>query len=139
MRYIDFDAQGELLGRYDATLHTQIPASAMEISDELFIRTIEERDGIWRLTEGKVIKHPLPNTAQMLDTELKSAVLTRRDLLLTEADQQTVGMADAYIAGLLETDDMRRFKAFATYKLALNKIDKQLGYPQSVDWPQLPA
>ncbi|WP_085605284.1 MULTISPECIES: tail fiber assembly protein [unclassified Pseudomonas] len=139
MKFIDFDAQGELLGRYDPMIHTQIPASAVEISDELFLRTIDERDGIWRYTEGKVTKHALPNTSQQVDAERRAAALARRDELLAEADQQTVGMADAYIAGLLDADDMQRFKAYATYKLALNKIEKQPDYPQHVVWPELPA
>lgn len=139
MKYIDFDAVGELLGRYDSAIHVQIPASAVEISDELFLRTIEERDGIWRYTDGKVSKHPLPNASNIVETELRAAAMARRDELLAEADQQTVGMADAYIAGLLDADDMQRFKAYAAYKLALNKIHKQPGYPQNVAWPQLPA
>ncbi|EZP27194.1 phage tail assembly chaperone [Pseudomonas sp. RIT288] len=139
MKYIHFDAQGELLGRYDSAIHLQIPAGAVEISDELFLRTIDERDGIWRYTDGKVTKHSLPNASQVVDGERRATALARRDELLAEADQQTVGMADAYIAGLLDADDMQRFKAFATYKLALNKIDKQPGYPQNVVWPVLPA
>ncbi|MCF5700594.1 MULTISPECIES: tail fiber assembly protein [Pseudomonas] len=139
MKYIDFDAQGELLGRYDSTIHTQMPATAVEISDELFLRTIEERDGIWKWTDGKVTKHALPNASQLVESEQRALALARRDELLAEADQQTVGMADAYIAGLLDADDMQRFKAFATYKLALNKIDRQPDYPQSVDWPVLPV
>ncbi|PRB55364.1 hypothetical protein CQ009_15695 [Pseudomonas sp. MYb2] len=139
MKYIDFDAQGELLGRYDSTIHTRVPATAVEISDELFLRTIEERDGIWKWTDGKVTKHALPNASQLVESEQRALALARRDELLAEADQQTVGMADAYIAGLLDADDMQRFKAFATYKLALNKIDRQPDYPQSVDWPVLPV
>ncbi|MEE9679548.1 tail fiber assembly protein [Pseudomonas moraviensis] len=139
MKYIDFDAQGELLGRYDSAIHTQMPATAVEISDELFLRTIEECDGIWKWTDGKVTKHVLPNASQLVESEQRASALARRDELLAEADQQTVGMADAYIAGLLEADDMQRFKAFATYKLALNKIDRQPGYPQNVDWPVLPG
>ncbi|MDT3310670.1 tail fiber assembly protein [Pseudomonas sp. rhizo66] len=139
MKYIDFDAQGELLGRYDSAIHTQMPATAVEISDELFLRTIEERDGIWKWTDGKVTKHALPNASLLVESEQRASALAQRDELLAEADQQTVGMADAYIAGLLDVEDMQRFKAYASYKLALNKIDRQPGYPQNVDWPVLPA
>ncbi|MFJ4197532.1 tail fiber assembly protein [Pseudomonas sp. NPDC089534] len=139
MRFIDFDARGELLGRYDSVLHAQIPDGAVEVSDELFMRTIDEHDGVWRLTDGKVTKHPLANASQVIEGELRAAALATRDGLLAEADQQTVGMADAYIAGLLDADDMQRFKAFAAYKLALNKIDRQPGYPQDIAWPERPA
>ena len=64
VKYIEFDAQGELLGRYDSAIHTHISANAIEISEELFLRTIEERDGIWRWTEGKVTKHSLPEVTE---------------------------------------------------------------------------
>ncbi len=139
MKYIDFDASGELLGRYDSAIHAQIPATAVEISDELFLRTIEERDGLWKWTEGKVTKHSLANATQLVESERRASALARRDELLAEADQQTVGMADAYIVGLLDDDDMWRFKAYAGYKLALNKIDKQPGFPQSISWPAAPV
>lgn len=77
MKYIHFDAQGELLGRYDSAIHLQIPAGAVEISDELFLRTIDERDGIWRYTDGKVTKHSLPNASQLVDGERRAAALAR--------------------------------------------------------------
>jgi hypothetical protein len=31
------------------------------------------------------------------------------------------------------------FKAYAEYKLDLNKIDKQSGYPATIEWPIAPA
>lgn len=73
------------------------------------------------------------------DDELKAVALAQRDLLLAAANESTAGMADAFIAGLLSDVDIAAFKSFAAYKLALNKIDKQPGYPQAIDWPGFPA
>ncbi|MGF6405793.1 hypothetical protein QF020_003495 [Pseudomonas frederiksbergensis] len=48
-------------------------------------------------------------------------------------------MADAFLADLISGADKAMFKAYAAYKLALNKIDQQPGYPATVDWPIAPA
>lgn len=72
------------------------------------------------------------------DDELKEAALSQRDALLNQANEATAGMADAFLADLLSDADKAMFKAYAAYKLALNKIDKQPGYPTTIDWPTLP-
>jgi hypothetical protein len=41
--------------------------------------------------------------------------------------------------GLLNEIDTATFKSYAAYKLALNKIDKQVGYPQTIERPVAPT
>ncbi len=89
VKYIEFDAQGELLGRYDSAIHTHISANAIEISEELFLRTIEERDGIWRWTEGKVTKHSLPEVTEP-DQQFIENLCTKVD---TAADNARTALA----------------------------------------------
>lgn len=72
------------------------------------------------------------------DDELKAAALAKRDALLSQASEVTAGMGDAFLADLLNDADKATFKTYAAYKLALNKIDKQPGYPQTIAWPTLP-
>lgn len=38
----------------------KIPSEAVEVSDDLFYRTINEQDGIWSLVNGEVVKLPFP-------------------------------------------------------------------------------
>lgn len=90
----------------------------------------DQKKGIWIFSE--------PAPPVLSDAELKAAALAQRDSLLSIADEATAGMADAFIAGLLDTDDTAKFKAFAAYKLALNKIDQQASYPVSITWPDYP-
>ena len=68
-----------------------------------------------------------------------SAAVVKRDTLLADADKATAGMADAYIAGLLDEAETLRFKSYAAYKLALRNIDQQIGYPTEIEWPVIPA
>lgn len=89
----------------------------------------------WEYREGEF---SAPSPVVPSDGELKTAALAQRNLLLASANDATAGMADAYIAGLLDEADTAIFKAFAAYKLALNKIDQQHGYPGSIVWPESP-
>lgn len=90
-----------------------------------------EESGSWIFSE------PVPPAPT--DTELKMAAIGQRDALLSIADEATAGMADAYIADLLDAADIAKFKAYAAYKLKLNKIDHQPGFPQTIEWPLLPT
>ncbi|WP_347904448.1 tail fiber assembly protein [Pseudomonas purpurea] len=76
--------------------------------------------------------------APMTTFELKAAASLKRDELMLTANEKTLGMSDAYIAGLLNEADTSMFKAFAAYKLALSKIDIQPGYPLTIEWPLSP-
>jgi len=88
----------------------------------------------WVYKDG-VFSPPVPVVPS--DDELRIAVLAQRDGLLNAADQVTAGMGDAFIAGILDDADEVMFKDYAAYKLALSKIDKQPGYPRTVEWPEL--
>ena len=48
---------------------------------------------------------PLPT-----DAELRAEAMVQRDALLSVASDATAGMADAYIAGLLDADDTATFR-----------------------------
>jgi len=61
---------------------------------------------------------------------------TERNSLMAVANEATVGMSDAYVAGLLDDADTATFKAWAKYKLALSKVDLTQATPT---WPSAPA
>lgn len=63
MKFAQFNYQHELCARYDSEIHgDNIPSDAVEVSDELFLQTINETDGIWKRDPqtGEITKHPLP-------------------------------------------------------------------------------
>jgi hypothetical protein len=61
MKKIVFDANGKLTARYDSEIHgDNIPAEAVEVSDEVFFATINEQDGDWRLVDGEIVKLDFP-------------------------------------------------------------------------------
>ncbi|MEB0223796.1 hypothetical protein [Pseudomonas sp. 10S4] len=57
---------------------------------------------------------------------------------MSEASDVTFDMRDAFITGSLNEADTTTFKDYATYKLALNKIDTQPGPPKTIEWSSTP-
>lgn len=92
--------------------------------------TAVEIDGVWSFAA------PVPQVPT--DAELRAGAFAQRDALLSQANEATAGMADAYLADLLSDAERVMFKAYAVYKLALNKIDKQTGFPAAIVWPVSP-
>jgi hypothetical protein len=74
---------------------------------------------------------PAPTPAQ-----LRAVNSSIRDGLMAVANAATVGMADAYVAGLLDASDTAMFKAWAAYKFALSKVDLTAASPA---WPSSPS
>jgi hypothetical protein len=60
MKYATFNEAGEITGRYDSNVHGAVPEEAIVLPDALWFATFKERDGIWRLVDGAVVKQPLP-------------------------------------------------------------------------------
>lgn len=60
-KFISFDENSKLIARYDSAINRDIPADAVEVTDEQFWQTINERDGIWSITsEANIVKLPFP-------------------------------------------------------------------------------
>lgn len=60
MKYATFNDAGEITGRYDSNVHGVIPEGAIVLPDALWFATFKERDGVWRIVDGAVVKQPLP-------------------------------------------------------------------------------
>lgn len=73
-KFILFGESGGLIGRFDSAVHGEnIPGDAIQVGADLFVRTINETDGVWRLVDGEVVKEPfpeaVPNYAQLVAVE----------------------------------------------------------------------
>lgn len=60
MKYATFNESGEIAGRYDTNVHSNIPNDAIELPDKLWFSTLKETDGIWQMVNGELIKQPFP-------------------------------------------------------------------------------
>ncbi|MEZ1317015.1 phage tail assembly chaperone [Pseudomonas fluorescens] len=124
MKYATFDDNGVLLHRLIAGVHS-IPSDAIPVDEALWFRLIQEEDGIWKVDEGVISKHPLIEVAPDLagqergwrDSELQG-VMWLRD---RHRDQLDIAVDTTL------SDD--QFKALLVYMQALRD------WPQSPDFP----
>lgn len=95
MKYATFDpVTGALTGRYDSDIHETIPASAIELDDVQFRRTIDELDGVWTLLNGVVVKKPMPAPTQVVPAQ----VTKRQGRLALLAAGKLAAVTDAIAA-----------------------------------------
>lgn len=57
MKYATFDETGVLHLRLIAGVH-RIPADAVQVDEDMWLRLTQEDDGIWMLSDGAISKHP---------------------------------------------------------------------------------
>lgn len=71
MKYLLFDAEGVLTARYDSDITIGIPDDSVEVGDALFVQTIQEKDGIWKMIDGVITKTPLVITEESFESKVK--------------------------------------------------------------------
>lgn len=142
---------------YDSEISTEIPESAIEISDELFTTVFAGQN------EGKAIvsgKNGLPENAPQppsafhtWDSESGSWGLSdaaqeqwhKQNVL--DAENQKMGLmnaAEAVIAplnrakslGIATKDELSRLEAWEIYTVLLNRVDT--GNAPDAEWPKIP-
>lgn len=142
-KYIQFDASGKLIARYDEGFHglriikdaanpdCKIPADAVEVSDELFLQTINEVDGIWKRdpATGVIAKHSFPPPT---DAELAAASRIKRDGLIAAVAWRYERHARELRLNSPPTDNLA---ALDIYVQALADVTEQAGFPSIINWP----
>ena len=101
-KYILF-TNGVLSARYDSEIHGEnIPSGAFKVSEELFLQTINENDGIWSLAKGNVVKLPFPGpTPEQLQSQKNAearAYLLSTDWYVVRFAETGVAIPDEVIA-----------------------------------------
>jgi hypothetical protein len=66
-------------------------------------------------------------------------VLAYRDVLLGEATLRIAPLQDAVELDEVTTAEEAALKAWRQYRVALNRIEQQSGFPATVDWPKAPV
>lgn len=125
-----------------STLETDEDITQMFHPSWLWVETTElevKPDSGWIAKESTAGWSFAPPEPSLSLKQLEFLAITERDSRLSKADNVTAGMGDAFITGVLNEEDTIIFKKYAAYKLALNKISVQAGYPANIDWPLEPT
>lgn len=84
--------------------------------------------------EAMTITNP-PPTIEQLATQTQ----WRRNSLLSEAAIHVAPLQDAVDLGEATDKEQDQLRAWKQYRVLLNRITQQEGYPTLVDWPEIPA
>lgn len=73
-------------------------------------------------------------------TKSESAIVGgQRDILLAQAAIRIAPLQDAVDLGESTDEETAMLKQWKLYRVALNRIEQQSGYPLSVEWPVTPS
>ena len=101
-------------------------------------RAVGSRDDVgseeWYSAEQPPDPVPLPPTPN----EILAAVKVERDRLLALAAIRIAPLQDAVELDESTADEVSLLKVWKQYRVALNRIDQQAGFPIEIDWPILP-
>lgn len=78
---------------------------------------------------------PLPPTQD----QILEMAMTERDRLLALAAIRIAPLQDAVDLDEATPDDLARLTLWKQYRVAVNRIDQQPGYPEEITWPDTPA
>lgn len=77
---------------------------------------------------------PLPPSVE----ELVTAAEVRRDQLLAIAANRMGPLQDAIDEKTATDEEVVGLKSWRQYRIALNRIDQQVGFPATIEWPLSP-
>lgn len=88
----------------------------------------------WYTQENPPAPVPLPPTRE----ELIEQANIKRDSLLAAAASRMGPLQDAVELDEAVPDEVSLLKAWKQYRVALNRVEQQAGFPVDVTWPELP-
>lgn len=77
--------------------------------------------------------------ADLVAAEAIAKVTVERDSLLALAAVRIAPLADAVDLGDASDEDVISLKKWKQYRVALNRINQQTGYPTEIEWPTEPS
>lgn len=84
MKYAAFNEDGRFLHVLLSGVH-DVPASAIEISNDQERKLLTEQDGVWMLINGEIVKAPLPAPPEPTLDALKGAKINSINSAFTQA------------------------------------------------------
>ncbi|WP_236708794.1 MULTISPECIES: tail fiber assembly protein [unclassified Pseudomonas] len=106
------------------------------------MRTVTYKGSIYVNPDAESLQHiglSSDDAAEVMALLVSSETLQRRDELLQVAAIRIAPLLDAQELGKATDDELARLQAWRLYRVELNRLDKQAGFPSSIDWPVAPT
>lgn len=125
---------------YSHDVHgTDVPEDSVEIDSEAYLRLLAGQ------SEGKVISPdesgrpvlvdpPIPS-----DKDLVAMFVATRDGLLRSATERIAPLQDAVDLDDATEADLDALKKWKQYRVSLNRLQDQPGFPGEITWPRQPG
>ncbi|MFL9668983.1 tail fiber assembly protein [Variovorax sp. AB1(2024)] len=110
--------------------HPDFVAELIPVPEGVEVAPGDSFDGI---TFGPPPAPPVPPAPTAAD------VRAMRDALLAEATLRIDPLSDAVELDEATPAEIAALKAWRQYRVALNRIEQQAGFPAAVDWPKAPS
>lgn len=127
-------------GFYSEEIHGgAIPDDAVEVTVEEHAALLSGQASgklIARGADGRpALVDPLPPT----DEEMAAVAKMKCDQLLSIATLRIAPLQDAIDLDEATATEQASLKAWKQYRVAINRVPEQQGYPGTIDWPRQPG
>lgn len=111
-------------------------SAVLEITSDQY----DAREQYSSVVNGKLSKKAptAPPEPERTDDELKALALSQQSELLRVAAERIAPLQDAADLETITDDEAKQLKAWKTYRVALNRIQTQSGFPKTIKWPTAP-
>jgi len=90
--------------------------------------------------EAQSLSKEIQNAANAITPEdEKRRVEARKDQLLAQAALRVAPLQDAVDLGSSTQEDVNLLKLWKEYRVSVDRVDRQEGYPSLIEWPKEPA
>lgn len=117
----------------------------VEITDEQYNEAIEGMcAGLMVTIDGGFKIVPVPDPEPVIPPAptpeaLAAQAMGQRDYLLSVAAIRIAPLQDSVDLGDETAEDSENLILWKQYRVALNRIEQQAGFPQVINWPQVPG
>lgn len=126
-------------GFYNDEINTDIPDDSVEISEEDYAALLAAQ------SDGKIITADANGNPVAIDRlpptveQLTLIAEKTRDSLLATAAIRIAPLQDAVDLGMATSAEQAALTAWKQYRVVLNRITQQAGFPAAIEWPEMPA
>lgn len=121
-------------GFIDGSIWGEVPADSVEITAEFHAYLLKGQ------SDGKVIVADENGAPKLVEKPALTAeqATAEKFSLLSLASIYISPLQDAADLGVATEEDVASLKRWKQYRVALNRIEQQPGYPASIEWPAAP-
>lgn len=129
----------------DGKIATDNFGGAIEITEDQYQEALlgMMRGLVVTITGGFKVEAPAPSepvpTPEPTPEELSAKAIAERDQLLALAAIRITPLQDAMDVGVATEEELAALRAWKLYRIALNRIEGQADFPQSIEWPAPPS